>query len=47
MKKLVELNDDLQTKLDTKNEYIKFPKIVICGDQSHGKTSLIENIIEF
>ena len=46
LKTLVDLNDLLISLLN-ESDSIKFPKIVICGDQSHGKTSTIENIIGF
>lgn len=43
LRELVELNDFLRG-LYKEDSSMKFPSIVVVGDQSHGKTSLIENI---
>ena len=43
LREMVDLNDYLKS-LYKKDASMKFPSIVVVGDQSHGKTSLIENI---
>lgn len=43
LRELVDLNDYLKS-LYKEDSTMKFPSIVVVGDQSHGKTSLIENI---
>lgn len=43
LRELVDLNDALKA-LYREDSSMKFPSIVVVGDQSHGKTSLIENI---
>lgn len=43
LRELVDLNDYLKS-LYKEDSSMKFPSIVVVGDQSHGKTSLIENI---
>lgn len=46
LKKIVDLNYRLSSMVEAKDK-IRFPKIVISGDQSHGKTSIVENIIGY
>lgn len=43
LREMVDLNDYLKS-LYKEDSTMKFPSIVVVGDQSHGKTSLIENI---
>ena len=43
LREMVDLNDYLKS-LYKEDASMKFPSIVVVGDQSHGKTSLIENI---
>lgn len=43
LKALVDVNDYLR-QLYKENNSMEFPSIVVLGEQSHGKTSLIENI---
>ena len=43
LQEMVDLNDTLK-QLYSDDTSMKFPSIVIAGEQSHGKTSLIENI---
>lgn len=43
LREMVDLNDHLK-QLYREDSSMKFPNIVVAGEQSHGKTSLIENI---
>lgn len=43
LREMVDLNDTLKQNYND-DTMMKFPSIVIAGEQSHGKTSLIENI---
>jgi signal recognition particle receptor subunit beta len=43
LREMVDLNDHLK-ELYRDDSSMKFPSIVVAGEQSHGKTSLIENI---
>jgi len=43
LREMVDLNDHLK-RLYRDDTNMKFPSIVVAGEQSHGKTSLIENI---
>lgn len=43
LREMVDLNDTLKERYNDDTS-MKFPSIVIAGEQSHGKTSLIENI---
>ncbi len=43
LREMVDLNDHLK-RLYRDDSNMKFPSIVVAGEQSHGKTSLIENI---